>query len=179
MASIIKTVFQNMLTQASEVSGVSHYAVWNNQIDSLLAGTGISFATPALFIELITNDSAKFLVGISRSYVTWRIHILHRQEDAGDGTFDQNLDVFDIRDAVKVKFTNYTQDNCAPLSFAGEEQDYNHNNVYHYIIDFTSAITDSKGSPLDPDSTEWQEVDASGYNIDITIDPEQPYLQQS
>jgi hypothetical protein len=180
MASILKTAFQNIVARAATVTGVSHSAVWNNQIDLLLTGEGYSFVTPAVFFEMLTTDRINFLTGITSSNVTYRLHILHQQLDAGDGTMEQNLDIFDIRDSVKVLFTSYNPntDYCSPLIFSGEEQDYNHNNVYHYIIDFEGSIVDTKGSPFDPDSEVWQEIDASDFALTLNIDAETPYLKK-
>ena len=165
-----------MLTKASGITGVKHHAVWNNQLDLILTGEGVSFDMPAIFPELIFNPSILLGTGISQSSVLWRLHILHQQLDAGDGTLDQNLDIDDLRDLVKVTFTRYQPKNCTPLAYVGDEPDYSHNNVYHHIIDFTCTFIDTKGSPLDPDSTEWNEVDASGYTLTIIDDPSKPFL---
>jgi hypothetical protein len=35
----------------------------------------------------------------------------------------------------------------------GEQQDYDHDNIYHYIISFVCNFIDSKGSPYDIDRT--------------------------
>lgn len=165
-----------MLTKVAGVTAVKHSAVWNNQLDRLLTGEGVSFETPAIFVELIYEPSKLLGVAVTQSGVIWRVHIVYTQLDAGDGTLDQNLDVFDTRDSIKVALSRYQPGNCTPLRFVGGELDYNHNNVYHYVMDFGCTIIDTKGSPLDPDSEEWQEVDASGYTLTINVNPEPPFL---
>jgi hypothetical protein len=156
MASIIKTALQDVLLQARSVSGVQYAAVFNNQIIQEQDGKTFDFPKPAILIEIDTPNTGLQTLGtdnVTVSELTWRLSIVHEQLDAGDGTLDQNLDVFDYRDLVKVAFTSFRPTNCSYWQYSEESQDYAHNNIYVYGISFKCSFVDTKGSPLDPDST--------------------------
>lgn len=156
MASIIKTALQDVLLQARTVAGVQYAAVFNNQVKDEEKGKTFDFPKPAILVEIDTPNQGVQTLGINNvtvSELTWRLYIVHEQLDAMNGTLDQNLDVYDLRDAVKVAFTGFKPKNCSYWQYAEESQDYAHNNIYVYSIAFRCSYVDTKGSPLDPDST--------------------------
>lgn len=159
MASVIKQTIIDMMNQAKTITDLSLYplqvAVWNNQIQRMIDGTGETMPQPALYIEMVYQDWQMLALGIKTNDIIWRLHICHRQEDAGDGTMDQNLDVFDLRDQVLDKFTLFKPTNSGSLNYYEEEQDFEHTNIYHYIVSFMGIYTETKGSPLDPTDGDW------------------------
>ncbi len=154
MSSIIKTALQDVLLQARNVSGVLYAAVFNNQVKEELGGHTFDFPKPAILVEIATPNEGKQTLGresVTVSELTWRLSIVHEQLDAQDGYLDQNLDVFDFRDAVKRAFSFFKPKNCSLWQYVEESQDYAHNNIYVYSIAFKCSYVDTKGSPLDPD----------------------------
>jgi hypothetical protein len=155
MASIIKTAFQDVLLIARQITGVQYVAIFNNQVREEQDGKTFDFPKPALLIEIENPNQGLQTLGqdnVTVSEITWRISIVHEQLDASDGTLDQNLDVFDYRDLVKVAMTGIRPKNCSHWMYVEESQDYAHNNIYVYSIGFKCSFVDTKGSPLDPDS---------------------------
>lgn len=155
MASIIKTAFQDVLLIARQITGVQYVAIFNNQVREEQDGKTFDFPKPALLIEIENPNQGLQTLGqdnVTVSEITWRISIVHEQLDAADGTLDQNLDVFDYRDLVKVAMTGIRPKNCSHWMYVEESQDYAHNNIYVYSIGFKCSFVDTKGSPLDPDS---------------------------
>ena len=155
MASIIKTAIQDVLAQAATISGALYCAVYNNQVKEEQGGKTFDFPKPAILIEIDTPNEGLQTLGIRNvtvSELTWRFYIVHEQLDAANGTLDQNLDVFDYRDMVKVAFTQFQPKNCSYFMYREESQDYAHNNIYVYSIAFKCSYVDTKGSMLDPDS---------------------------
>jgi hypothetical protein len=66
-----------------------------------------------------------------------------------DGTFEQDLEIFDLRDKILALLSQYQPTACSPLACISEEQDFDHDNLYHYILSFITNFTDSKASPYD------------------------------
>lgn len=134
--------------------------IWNNQLGWEKEGKLYDFLKPAAFLEVINNVAYTELGGGFQSAdVGWKIHLIHEFYDAGDGTMEQDLAVFDLRDQVVALLSLYEATACGPLVRTSEGQDYEHTNLYHYVIDFICNFTDSKGSPYDP---------ATGKYIDST-----------
>lgn len=127
--------------------------VWNNQLDFMKDGSGYVFPRPAAFIEVLTNFSIIGL-GVRSADIGVRVHLVADYYNL-DGTLDQDLLIFDLRDTIispKYGLSQYCPTACGPLNCIGEEQDFSHDNVYHYILNFVCNFTDSKGSRYDPDS---------------------------
>ena len=174
MGSLIKQSIQDGLTRLLTVEGMQNAAVWNDQANRLNDGAGYSFTTPAAFIEWQSlNEAVRLSNGITSQDFLWRVHLLDQQLDAADGTLDQNLEIFDLRDKVKTALTGMKPTNCGNLMFNGEEQDYTHNNLYHYILEFKAALIDTKGSPYDADSTKWIET-TPPTGLDLTVEYAEP-----
>ena len=152
-----------------EQDNVQFIQMWNNQLASLKAADTeanimYSFSLPALFIEFLNLETEQLGNG-NQIYpnLTVRIHILHRLEDAADGTMEQNLAVLDLRDAVQLALQNFRPTGASEFIRQKQEPDYSHNNVYHYIIDYgctyidnitnlpiNAIITDPKTEPISP-----------------------------
>jgi hypothetical protein len=130
--------------------------IFNNQPKRLLDGKLEIYPLPASFVEVIkpTNYN-RLLNGISESDCIFRIHLQHWFIDAMDGTFSQDLLIYDQRDAVIAKLSNFKPTGCSNLFLTGEEPDYEHDDTNEYMIDFTCGFIDTKGSPYDIGRTDF------------------------
>lgn len=147
----MKKFFQALYAQIMTVEGVVHCRMWNNQLERVMKGEMQLFDMPAVFIEFITSDTNGSSMGGGVQIfnpVIFKLHILHKQYDAGDGTFEQNLDVYDLKDLIYKKvyklqpgLTDETNPigSCIRIS---EEQDYQHHIVYHYIQTYQTTFVD-------------------------------------
>lgn len=127
--------------------------IWNNQLAAEKDAQYVDYLKPAVFLEVINNVIYDELgYGMQSADVGWRIHIIDEFYDAQDSTYEQDLGIFDLRDQMVALLSLYEPTACGPLVRTAEEQDYDHDNLYHYIIDFICNFTDSKGSPYDPSS---------------------------
>ena len=155
----IKNVIQDVLAKLATIQvtnndsslATPHIRVWNNQLKYDEAGQIESFPKPAFFVEIITPLTFEIIgQGYRSSDVGIRIHIIHEYyNDAGGVTYEQDLPVFDLRDQIIILLTYFNPSGCGPMVSVSEEQDTNHTNLYHYIVDFVCNFTDSKGSRLD------------------------------
>lgn len=128
--------------------------VWNKQVKKNLEGKTYSHPMPAAFLEVISPVTYQVMGQKYRNAdVSFRIHLAHEFYDAQDGTMEQDLAIFDLRDQVLALLTGFVPAGCGDLNCMVEGQDDDHDNVYEYILDFVANFTDSKGSPLDPSRT--------------------------
>ena len=112
-----------------------------------------SFPMPAFFIEVeLPQSHTQLGAGYTESDVTFRIHIAQTEYDAQDGTLEENKSIFALRDQVVALLTYYTAPGCCPLMKVREVQDYEHTNVYHYIIDFQASFIDTTGGIVKPEA---------------------------
>ena len=122
--------------------------VWNNQFDGEIDENGNSkyaIPLPAAMVDIVNpQPRAQIGGGITGGDITIRIHIGMEQLDAGDGTMEQNLVIFKLRDALITLLTDFQPTACSCMQLVSEEQDKSHTNFYHYILDFNTHFIDDK-----------------------------------
>lgn len=135
-------------------------AVFNNQFEQLERGEVEALPLPCCLVEMVTPISwVPIGAKLKQADVTWRIHIGMEQLDAGDGTMEQNLDVFDqLRDPVIAGLTGFKPAGCGQLFTIDDNPDYRHTNLYHFVVSFKCGCIDSKGSPYDPASPKYTQT---------------------
>lgn len=133
-------------------SGLFQYvAIWNNQIKYENAGQTYDFPKPAAFIEVIPAPVwGELALGLKAADLGFKIHIAHEQLDSGTGTFEENLEVFELRDATLIALCLQKPTGCGPLVQVGEHLDTDHTQIYHYMIDFVCHFVDTMGSKIEP-----------------------------
>jgi hypothetical protein len=134
----------------TDVPEVLFIHMWNNQHERLKEDNeeGIStylFPLPATLIEFVGPMEIQQLGNGVQLYdpLIIRIHLLHNMLDAGDGTMEQNLLVFDIKNKVYKSLQAFEPTGAVAFVRVFEEQDYDHPNLYHFIIDFQTNFVDS------------------------------------
>lgn len=143
-------------------------AMWNKQVKHVEAGKDFPFATPSVYIELMTQDYKALPSGWSMSDVIVRLHLCDRQLDAADGTMAQNLEVYTFRDLLKSNMALFQPQYCSKLFEVREQQDYDHDSIFHYVFDLKCAFADTKGSDYDPDQTQVISIDPVPIEIDTS-----------
>lgn len=173
----IKQPLQDVLTrlatlQVKNADGnitAAYVRVWNNQLNNARDGKLYDFPKPAFFVEIINNVQFDQMgVGFRSADIGFNIHIIHEFYDAQDGTFEQDLVVFDLRDAVIALLSNWQPTACSIMHSTGEDQDYDHDNLYHYIVSFVCNFTDSKGSFYDPPAQNYTDSEPP-VNLNLTV----------
>lgn len=148
--------------------------VWNNQLDLAEQQQQYSFPLPAAFIEILNVQEPKQLGDGVQLYdqLIVRLHIVHEQLDAGDGTMERNLDVFDLTQKTFKRMQGFEPDKASAFFRVNEERDYYHTNVYHFIQDYkTTYLDDSAQRSTD------------GFSINLTpkitaqYNPIKPFLK--
>jgi len=118
--------------------------VWNNQLELAEQQQQYSFLLPAAFIEILNVQEPKQLGDGVQLYdqLIVRLHIVHEQLDAGDGTMERNLEVFDLTQKTFKRMQGFEPDKASAFFRVNEERDYYHTNVYHFMQDYKTTYLD-------------------------------------
>src|ERR1700743_755148 len=108
--SQLKQAILDLKIQCMAVPGIQYCALFNNQVKEEEKGHTFNFLKPAILIEIKTPQEGVQLLGmgVTVSDIIFRFSIVHEQlnaeynEDIGASGMDENLDVYDLRDLLKV-----------------------------------------------------------------------------
>ena len=144
----IATVYRSIISKLNtDIPQVTYIRKWNNQVDLLVERKIYLFPMPSIFVEIQAPTNYMPLGrGYSASDLNVRIHILHEEYDAGNGNYEENFNVYEYRNAVNKSLNSFMPDLCGCLMHTSESEDFVHNNVYHYTIDFICGFIDDTGS---------------------------------
>lgn len=124
--------------------------VWNNQIRFLRERKEEAIPFPCAFVEIqAPQEYTQLGMGFHEAPIVFSIHLVHEFYDAMDGTLEQDLAIFALRDQCIRYLTGYQPTACSVLFMISESQQFDHDNLYEYVIQFKCSFIDSKGSPLD------------------------------
>lgn len=124
--------------------------VWNNQFKMAREGKIEAFPYPAAFVEFVSfNNLLSIGAGVTSGDITIKIHIGQDFYDAGDGTMDQNLTIYDLKDKIIAALCDVNLTACSRLQRVAENQNNDHDNITEYVIEYTTCFTDSIGSQYD------------------------------
>lgn len=120
--------------------------IYNNQIERMMTEDKDWIPRPCILVEIVNNQDYQALgEGYRISDITFRCHILQDFMNQ-DGSQDQNLLIFSLRDSLISLLNLWSPTGCGPLVAVSEIQEYDHVNVYHYVVDFKAAFVDGAGS---------------------------------
>jgi len=175
----IKEPLKDVLTQlaAIQVENRDNYTVplfarvFNNQMQYEAEGKYQAYSKPAAFVEVVNNAVYQEIgKGYASCDLVFRVHLVHEFLNE-ETTFEQDLGIFDLRDKVIVALSHYRPTGCGPLVRIAEAQQYDHDNVYVYVVEFMANFTDSKGSPYDEQAGKYIDTtDPVTLNTEVTIE---------
>lgn len=140
----LKGVFQELMEVIGTNTSIDYVRVWNDQLNQMDQGKMYTFPNLACFVEIDLQKSS-LSSGIVGGDIVLRIHLVHVEYDAMDGTMEQNLTVFQYRDELIDKLMYRELLGCSGLQLVNEQPDYNHSDVYHYILEFNCSFIDDAG----------------------------------
>ena len=145
----LKTTITDIMTKLREIPELNFVHVFNNQFEYMERQESYSFPFPCAFVEVLNQQNyTQLLNGYQQSDLDIRIHIGQEQYDSMDGNMEENLTIHDLRDLVYSKLSLYKPSMCTELSKISETQDYEHTNIYKYLIDFRTGFIDNVASTL-------------------------------
>ena len=180
----IKQPLQDILAQLAAIQvtnmdnqvGNLYSRVWNNQLQYMDDGSGDVFPRPAAFVEVVSPAQYEAIgLGFRSADLGFRIHLIHDFYNQ-DGTMEQDLGIFDLRDMILANHNNpvnpglslFCPTACGAMVCVSETQDYSHKNIYHYILDFVCNFTDSKGSGYDTNAGQFDDTPNANMDTEIT-----------
>lgn len=156
-------LINEILAVLRQITEFKKVTIWNNQYEYIENGENYSYPMPCLFVEL-QNDSCQQLgSGYQGSDLIINLHIA---QNVFNGTnIDENLTIFALRDLVIKKLANFKPATAGQFVKINEMQDFDHTNVYHYQIGYTTHWIDNTAveeefyttpetTPIDPIVTE-------------------------
>jgi hypothetical protein len=148
----ITDILTRLTTKLKDTDVVKFVQIWNDQFRFMEDQQTYSFPFPCVFVEVVNDlEFNQIGGGYEQADIDWCIHIGQDFYNADDGTQEQNLTIFDLRDKVVEVLSNYKPTACGLMFRTKESQDYEHTNVYHYKVYFRCGFIDSKGAPDDVD----------------------------
>jgi len=173
MASL-RSVIEDLLAKIEADTSITFARVWNNQFALQEDGQIYSFPFPCCFIEIVNPDHNQLGLGFTQSDLIIRFHIGQTYyNDPNNGTIEQNLTIFDLRDELVSAFTYYEPVLCSGLMKVHEEQDFEHTNVYHYILDFKCSFVDTVG-----DTTTTQVIKPAPTDLTVNAEFDVTYMHK-
>lgn len=146
ISDVLSRLSSFQIMNAEQVLAPLYARIWNNQLQDEMTGKLYAFPRPAAFLEIITPAIYEIIgAGYRSADLSLRIHLIHDFYNT-DGTFEQDLSIFDLRDSIISLMHLYCPTGCGPLTAVKEDQQYDHNNLYHYVIDFVCNYTDDVGN---------------------------------
>lgn len=153
MKQLYLDIKQRLLTKAPSVR---HIAIFNNQIERLkninegdYTQDAYAFARPAVFIEFQNILEITQLGGGVQLYdpLFVVVHIVHDNYHNG-GDMDLDLLIFDLKQEVYLALQKFEPLGAVMFIRTSEQQDYDHDNLYHYQMTFTTNYIEQ--SSLEP-----------------------------
>lgn len=149
----LKNFVEDVLANCNAIPHTSdfHVRVWNNQLAYANENQLQSYKWPAIFPEFIFEGASHDAEGMTVRDCTVRFHIVHEQYNV-EGEMEQNLDVFSLRDLVLQYFSKWHKDttgypyNFSPFQYSGEQMQYDHTQLYEYIVEFRTTFSEILGT---------------------------------
>lgn len=146
----IKSNISGLLNEAGEpVFKFIH--IWNNQVMLEKADTNrqFSYPKPAVFVEIATPTPIGTVLSGFQQYedIRVRLHIIDDHYDAnGNGFMDENFNIFDLSQLLYGQMNKFEPDGAVKMLRVSEEQDYDHDNLYHFVQEYQTNLIDTTQS---------------------------------
>jgi hypothetical protein len=115
-----------------------YFGIWNNQLRSIRGEKNdwISIQYPSIFTEIIVKDIEQQGCKHQLWNIDVNFHVVDDFYNNVDGNFEENTRVFDTNDKLWHHMQNIKIPMCALLVGSEQTQEFDHDNVYHYIQSF-------------------------------------------
>jgi hypothetical protein len=123
-------------------------ALYNGQPEREKDGSGYTYKKPALFIEPIFSDGLPIGNGASSYELKFKL-LLQIEHLNSEGTFDENLSIFDLKDKIHRVLNSLKLSNCSPLFQSNKVIDVNHGNQYLAVLEYSTHFIDLTGTIYD------------------------------
>lgn len=139
----IKTQLET-INDADGADTIKHIDIWNDQVNRVEKGESYTYNYPAVFVEFLNLENIKQLGLGYQLYddLIVRLHTIHQQLDAGDGTLDRNIAVLTLKQSIFAKMNKFEPTQATQFARFSEGQDTSHTNLYHHMQDYRTNWVD-------------------------------------
>ena len=149
----LRLFIQGVLNYTETIPNVEplHVRVWNNQVQGMIDQSIQAIPLPAVFVEFVFNGGGHDAEYLTARDMTVRFHIVTELLNT-EGSFEQNMKIYDLRDLILQYFTKWHVDtaglpfNFTPFQLVGEQPQYDHTNLYEYVIEFSTYFSQALGT---------------------------------
>lgn len=139
----MRNFFISIRDRLEELGDLKYVRMWNNQLELVQAGKMELFQSPAAFLSFKISDIMQGGEGVQiYDPLIIEVRILHWQLDAADGNFEQNLDVFDLKQKIYKHLQKFKTAKSGSIIRIAEEQDTNHAGLYMFIQTYRTTLVD-------------------------------------
>lgn len=139
------------LAESIPVAGGFHVDIWNNQVQYMRDQQIEAIPLPALFVEVLFSSGGHDADVLTTREVQVRAHIVMEKMNM-EGKFARNTEIYDMRDLVLQYFSKYHESvnglsyEFTPLQYTGEQPQYDHDNLYEYVLEFSTMFSQNLGT---------------------------------
>lgn len=155
---------------ASELPDIKYCAIYNSQdidFDEEKGARIYDFLKPALLIEIDDEQTNLDQLGAGVQIFdpcVIKFHIIDEKFDEMDGTLEQNLTVYDLKQEVFLAFDGWKPNGGSAWVRKYEKRDHNHTNIYKFIQEWVSTYIDQSNK-----QPSMQKAPPTALETDITI----------
>lgn len=159
MASVVTNFTKSVLNRLESITDTQSLPIFNtinifnNQINRMEDGSGYSFNYPAVFVETEIINTERYGMGYNAYDVWLIIHLVDEMLDDTLGNLDRNIQVFEYRDLVIQSIDGWSATQSGTILYENGKQDYDHTNLYHYVLNFKAHIVDPTSNKMPIEGT--------------------------
>ena len=130
----IKTLYTELRTQLETIPELKWVRLWNNQFER--EETENPFLFPCCFIEFKPSTYSDLTNGVQQYDMIVTLHL------GFESYKDEDIDVLDLKQKIYKKVQRFQSSYFAMLSRVEERQNFDHDNIQDYEIDFRTSGKD-------------------------------------
>lgn len=165
----LKTLYSDISTELKSIKNddgsnlFNYIGIWNNHLAGLRGKNNnqIAITFPAIFSEVIIRSIEQ----LGQKHQLWnfdlRFHIIDDFYNDINGQFEENTRIFNISDKLWEHMQTIKLPMASEIVCTEQEQEHDHDNLYHYIQGFTGNYTQ-----LYPEKNK---IQVSGLTLTTTI----------
>jgi hypothetical protein len=139
----MKTLYQNIRSQIESETSVTHVRLWNNQVSFAREGQQIPWnGGKAVFIDFPNIPWLQGGKGTQRTGDNFYVRLYLVFESYNTSENEEDLALFDFREEVYLAVQDFKPTQASKLSRINENTDTSHDNLYVWIMDFSTTFQD-------------------------------------
>lgn len=132
MEDLINSIIEKLKT----IDKFQWLGIWNDQLARMRDDSQYAIQNPSCYIQLETTNFGQLGCEYQGLDILISIHIIAEELNALDNTIDNFYSIFTLRDDVIYALSLFNADMGGFMQKENEYQDYEHTNLYHYVLQY-------------------------------------------